>query len=68
MKIVTFAVFLGRGSEFDRLLNTKFRQGDFFVLQLACTTMALGQQIMLFSLYVCELFELFTGFFLKAIN
>lgn len=68
MKIVTFAVFLDKGGEFDNLLNTKFRQGDFFGLQLACTTMALGQQIMLFSLYVCELFELFTGFFLKAMN
>lgn len=68
MKIVTFAVFLGKRGEFDNLLNTKFRQGDFFGLQLACTTMALGQQIMLFSLYVCELFELFTGFFLKTMN
>lgn len=68
MKIVMCSVFLGKRGEFDCLLNTKFRQGDFFGLQLACTTLALGQQVMLFSLYVCELFKLFTGFFLKAMN
>lgn len=69
MRTVMFALFLGMRGEFDYLLVKHIVKSknigqkylliflrDFVGFQLAYTTMALGQQIMLFSLYVHELF------------